>query len=323
VAAADVADKAAMMAVLGDWRTVGRPPVRGVMHAAGSWHDVPIAQMDAGMLAAVVAPKTTGTWVLESLFADQALDFFVSFSSLSSLLPAFGQTNYAAANAFLDAHGRWRRARARHALSVNWGPWSDVGFGATEKGLRAHERLETFGMCRLAPSDALDALGLLLARDAAQAVVVKMDWATLVRVDPRLAHTPFLSEVTASLLESPILPAIDDGLARLLEQVPPSEHPALVQKTVASIVARVLHLEQAQLRVDEPLPNLGLDSLMAVEIKNRLQTETGVNVPLARFLEGASVAALVLWVHTEIKLSGLTRMDVPDAAETVMEEFAL
>jgi natural product biosynthesis luciferase-like monooxygenase protein len=323
VAAADVADEAAMRAVLGEWRTVGRPPVRGVMHAAGSWHDVPIAQMDAGMLAAVLAPKTTGTWVLESLLADQALDFFVSFSSLSSLLPAFGQTNYAAANAFLDAHGRWRRAMGRHALSVNWGPWSDVGFGATEKGLRAHERLETFGIHRLVPSDALDALGLLLARDAAQAVVVKMDWAMLARVDPQLARTPFLSEVTASFLESPMSPTVDDGLLRLLEQVPPSEHPALVQERVAAIVARVLHLEHAQLRVDEPLPNLGLDSLMAVEIKNRLQTETGVNVPLARFLEGASVATLAFWVQTEIKLRGLTRTDVPDAGETVMEEFAL
>jgi acyl carrier protein len=142
-------------------------------------------------------------------------------------------------------------------------------------------------------------------------------------VDPQLARTPFLSEVTASFLESPMSPTVDDGLLRLLEQVPPSEHPALVQERVAAIVARVLHLEHAQLRVDEPLPNLGLDSLMAVEIKNRLQTETGVNVPLARFLEGASVATLAFWVQTEIKLRGLTRTDVPDAGETVMEEFAL
>jgi acyl carrier protein len=121
----------------------------------------------------------------------------------------------------------------------------------------------------------------------------------------------------------PMAPTSEDGLRHLLELAPSSEHSALIQAAVVAIVARVLHLQQAELRVDEPLQNLGIDSLMAVEIKNRLQTEIGVNVPLARFLEGASVAALALLVQTEMKLSCLTRTDEPDAAEAVMEEFAL
>jgi len=323
VAAADVVDEVAMTDFLRNWRTAGRPPIRGVMHAAGLWHDVPVARMDATSLAAVLAPKMAGTWVLERLFADQSLDFFVSFSSLSSLWPAYGQTNYAAANAFLDAHGLWRRSMGRHALSVNWGPWADVGFGATQQGLRAHERLEAFGMQRLLPSDALDALGSLLVRDFTQGVIVKMDWAMLTRVDPRLAHTPFLSEVTPRFAEGPFVTAADSDLARHLELAPSAEHPALVQAAVASIVARVLHIRPDELRVDEPLRNLGLDSLMAVEIKNRLQVETGVNVPLVRFLEGASVAALVLWVQTEAKLSRLKRTEGLGAETAVMEELAI
>jgi natural product biosynthesis luciferase-like monooxygenase protein len=323
VAAADVVNEIAMTTLLRDWSKAGRPPVRGVMHAAGLWHDVPVDHMDAATLAAVLAPKTAGTWVLERVLADQALDFFVSFSSLSSLWPAYGQTNYAAANAFMDAHGLWRRSMGRHALSVNWGPWADVGFGATKQGLRAHERLEAFGMQRLSPSDALDALGWLLARDLAQGVVVKMDWAMLTRVDPRLAHTPFLSEVTSRFGDAQSLTTAVSDLARYLELAPPAEHPALVQGAVASIAARVLHIGLGELRVDEPLRNLGLDSLMAVEIKNRLQAETGVNVPLARFLEGASVATLALWVQTEIKLRRLTQTEGPGAETAVMEELAL
>jgi natural product biosynthesis luciferase-like monooxygenase protein len=323
VAAADVVDEIAMTTLLQNWQKAGRPPIRGVMHAAGLWHDVPVDHMDAATLAAVLAPKMAGTWVLERVLADQALDFFVSFSSLSSLWPAYGQTNYAAANAFLDAHALWRRSVGRQALSVNWGPWADVGFGATKQGLRAHERLEAFGMRRLPPSDALDALGWLLAGDLTQGVVVKMDWAMLTRVDPRLAHTPFLSEVTSGFGDAQSLATADSDLARHLELAPPAEHSALVQGAVASIAARVLHIGAGELRVDEPLRNLGLDSLMAVEIKNRVQAETGVNVPLARFLEGASVAALAVWVQTEIKLSRLTRTEGPGAETAVMEELAL
>ena len=96
-----------------------------------------------------------------------------------------------------------------------------------------------------------------------------------------------------------------------------------MQGAVASIAARVLHIGPGELRLDAPLRNLGLDSLMAVEIKNRVQAETGVNVPLARFLEGASVAALAVWVQTEIKLSRLTRTEGLGAETAVMEELAL
>eukprot|EP01031_Cornospumella_fuschlensis_P047269 gene47269-57898_t len=106
--------------------------------------------LDAAALAGVLAPKIAGTWALERLVGAD-LDFFVSCSSLSAVLPAHGQANYAAGNAFLDAHAHWRRAQGRPGLSVNWGPWSEVGFATSEFGRRAHARLESFGLRHLAP----------------------------------------------------------------------------------------------------------------------------------------------------------------------------
>ena len=299
VAAVDVADETALARVLGDWRAAGRPSIRGVVHAAGSWRDTPLAQLDAEALAGVLAPKIAGTWALERLVGAE-LDFFVSCSSLSSVLPAHGQANYAAANAFLDAHAHWRRAQGRPALSVNWGPWSGVGFGASERGRRAHERLESFGLRRLTPPAALAALGALLAHGTTQAAVVAIDWTTLARVDAPLARTPQLAEVAGHLVAATKTVSADGEWRRRLAAAPVAERGDLVCAAVGEIVARVLRVNVEDLRRAEPLPNLGLDSLMAVEIKNRLRSDLGVDVALARFLEGASADGLSEIVQAEL-----------------------
>ncbi len=316
VAAVDVAEENALAQVLRDWSAAGRPPIRGVMHAAGSWHDVPFAQLDAAGLARVLAPKVAGTLALERLLGAE-LDFFVSFSSLSSVLPAHGQANYAAANAFLDAHAHARRAMGRPALSVNWGPWSGVGFGASEHGRKAHERLESFGLRRITPVAALAALEALLVRGTTQAAVVAVDWALLARVDAPLARTPFLSEVAGHLVAEMVGVAADGEWAKRFAATPPDARGALVNEAVGGIVARVFRMPAAELRRTEPLPNLGLDSLMAVEIKNRLRAELGVDVPLARLLEGASVDALATLVQAELATAGT------GPAAPAVEEFVL
>ncbi len=315
-AAVDVADEAALAHALADWRAAGRPAMRGVVHAAGSWHDVPLAQLDAAALASVLAPKVAGTWALERLLGAD-LDFFLSCSSLSSVLPAHGQANYAAANAYLDAHAHWRRAQGRPALSVNWGPWSGVGFGASERGRKAHERLESFGLRRITPPAALAALGALLDRGTTQAAVVAVDWTLLARVDAPLARTPFLAEVAGHLVAEAAATPADGEWRRRLAAVPAEARGTLVSEAVAEIVARVFRTPVAELRRAEPLPNLGLDSLMAVEIKNRIRADLGVDVPLARFLEGASTDALVASVQAEVAV------DRPSPAAPAVEEFVV
>jgi natural product biosynthesis luciferase-like monooxygenase protein len=316
IAAVDVADENALAQALREWSLAGRPPIRGVMHAAGSWHDVPLAQLDAAGLARVLAPKIAGTLALERLLGAE-LDFFVSFSSLSSVLPAHGQANYAAANAFLDAHAHARRAQGRPALSVNWGPWSGIGFGASEHGRKAHERLESFGLRRITPVAALAALDALLVRGTTQAAVVAVDWALLARVDAPLARTPFLSEVAGHLVAQATGVVASGEWAKRFAATPLELRGALVHEAVGGIVARVFRTNVSELRRTEPLPNLGLDSLMAVEIKNRLRADLGVDVPLARFLEGSSVDALATLVQADLAAAGA------GPAAPAVEEFVV
>ena len=291
IAAVDVADETGLRRALEVWRREGGPDVRGVVHAAGVWRDLPMAQMSAEDLSTVLAPKVAGTLALERCVGAD-LDFFLSCSSLSAVLPAHGQANYAAGNAFLDTHAQWRRAQGRPALSINWGPWSGIGFGASEHGRRAHERLESFGLRRIAVAPALAALGALLARGGAQATVVTVDWALLARVDAPLARTALLTEVAGGLV-APVASAEPlAGLGQRVAAAAPAEQEGLVRGGVAEIIARVFRRPVAELRRDEPLPNLGLDSLMAVEIKNRIRAEFGLDVPLARFLEGSTADGL-------------------------------
>jgi acyl carrier protein len=313
----DVADEAALRRTIAARRENGGASIRGVMHAAGVWRDLPMVQLGSDDLATVLAPKITGTLALERcLGAD--LDCFVSFSSMSAVLPAHGQANYAAANAFLDAHAHWRRALGRPALSVNWGPWSGVGFGASEHGRKAHERLESFGLRRIAPAPALAALGALLERGWAQAAVVTIDWPLLARVDAPLAQTPFLAEVAGPFVREKGAPEPIGEAARQIAESPLAEQPALVREAVAAIVARVFRVTPAELRRAEPLSNLGLDSLMAVEIKNRIRAELGLDVPLARFLEGASVTLL-----SEFVVDALADATAHVLTPPATEEFTL
>jgi myxalamid-type polyketide synthase MxaD len=290
LASVDVADEAQLCAFLKEFSAEGWPPIRGVVHAAGVLQDGLLLQLDQAALNTVLRPKVMGGWLLHRLLDDAPLDFFVLFSSAGSLLGQPGQGNYAAANAFLDALAHHRKAQGRPALSVNWGAWADLGFAETAGGKRLAARLALVGVRSMAPEQALEVLERMLRQDAAQVAAVPVDWKQYRQFYSAGSESPLLSQLASE--ESEVaLQASHPGEKRaaLLAAQPAARH-QMLRSYLSEQVARVLGLSAYRLDVEQPLSNLGLDSLMAVELKNRIAVDLSVNVPMVKFLQGPSVA---------------------------------
>jgi natural product biosynthesis luciferase-like monooxygenase protein len=310
----DVAGEAALADFLA---TYDGPPLRGVIHAAGVFRDQTLVRLDHDSLWDVLRAKVSGAWALHRATRD--LDFFVTFSSFSALTPPHGQGNYAAACAFVDALAHHRRALGLPALSINWGAWSEVGFAATTHGADAHRQLEAMGMKRMTPRQGIAALERLMASSTSpQLAVFPMDLRDAAAADPALAALPLFAELGSA----PVSPAADLFRATLrgLDSAPQRE---LLQSQLLRLAGEVLEIAPARIGAATPLTQLGLDSLIAVQLKNRLQKELGLTVPLINTLRGASVASMVDDLMVELRLEALRSMPIEVAVGDAHEEIEL
>ncbi|WP_437970633.1 SDR family NAD(P)-dependent oxidoreductase [Sorangium sp. So ce260] len=286
VAQADVADAAAMAAVLADI-DARLPPLSAVFHAAGVEDHTPLAALEDARLVQVLAPKVHGTLVLDALTRDRPLTAFVCFSSIASVWGSGGQASYAAANAFLDAWVTARRAAGAPAFAVNWGPWQGGGM-MTEGGLAALERR---GVKALRPGVALAILGRILEEDAARIVVADVDWPRFRAVYETGGPRPLLSEMprAAEVASGPAEAALLDEL----KAAPPRERRRLMQRWLRRAVAQTLGFGDAE-RVDPTRGffDLGMDSLMAVELRRRLHQAFGLPLPSSVTFNHPNVLAL-------------------------------
>ena len=265
------------------------PPLRGVIHAAAQLDDGLLVHLTPERLAAALVPKVDVALNLHTLTADCQLDFFVLFSSLAGLLGAPGPANYAAANAFLDVLAHHRRALGLSALSINWGPWADVGQAAAQAN--RGQRLAFRGLASLPPELGLAALERLLAAEMAQAAVMSFNLRQWREFYPAAADAPLLSELAdIQGVSSAARPA---GLVRAsLEAAPSAQRRQLLQAHVREQIAQVMRLEPDQLAPATPLGSLGLDSLMGLEIRNRLEASLGLTIPATLIWTYPTIAAL-------------------------------
>jgi NAD(P)-dependent dehydrogenase (short-subunit alcohol dehydrogenase family) len=246
------------------------PPLRGVIHSAGVLADGVLLQQDWQRFTEVMAPKVEGTWHLHTLTRDKPLDFFVLFSSLAALLGSAGQGNHAAANAFMDALAFHRRALGLPALSINWGIWSEIGAAARRN---VGERLE-HGMRTFSPQQGLEVFERVLQPGWTQVGVMPVNWPQFMRQFSGDHEPPFLaalmSEVRQRGQSSEPVEREPDALQQL-EQALPNQRHKLLLEYIRDQALKVLGLEASQ-RVDykQPLADFGLDSLMAVELRNLL-----------------------------------------------------
>jgi NAD(P)-dependent dehydrogenase (short-subunit alcohol dehydrogenase family)/acyl carrier protein len=301
VAAADVAREEQVASVLDEARR-RLPPLRGVVHAAGVLDDGILAQQTRERFETVMAPKASGAWNLHRLTSGDELDFFALFSSGASVLGSPGQANYVAANAFLDALAHHRRALGLPAVAINWGAWAEVGLAAREDRAR---HLSNQGLVAFTPEQGARLLGRILERNPVQVMAAAVDWSRLLGS----YSSPLLSELAEELelSGSPGPKRKGDGLTReKLRAAPLEERRPLVESFLVGQLATVLRCSPSRVDLHQPLNRLGIDSLMAVELKNRVEEDLETSVPVTTLLQGPSLSQLA----TQL-LEGL---DAPAAA---------
>jgi acyl transferase domain-containing protein/NADPH:quinone reductase-like Zn-dependent oxidoreductase/acyl carrier protein len=272
---ADVANQAEVAALLAEI-AAGMPRLRGVLHAAGTIDDGVLTQQNWDRFARVLAPKAMGSWLLHELTAARPLDFFVMFSSVASILGAAGQANYAAANAFEDALAHERHRLGLPAASINWGAWAE--------GMAVNDGFETrrrrLGLEAMSVEEGLGVLDYVSLGKPTQIGAGLIQWSkipALYAVEETGTHA---AAPAAGREGTQAEPASETSLLDRLAGASDARGRALLFESVLAIALRVLGFPAGR-RIDsqQPLNELGLDSLMAVEFRNMLASEVRQNLP--------------------------------------------
>ncbi|HEY8985923.1 MAG TPA: SDR family NAD(P)-dependent oxidoreductase, partial [Streptomyces sp.] len=324
IAACDVADRAALAALVADLdadESAGSG-IRGVVHAAGVGQLVELAAMDVPEFTRVVASKVSGARNLDELFADRPLDVFLCYSSISAVWGGGGQAAYAAGNAFLDALVRGRRRRGLTGTSVAWGAWAEAGLATG----RSEEDLRSRGILPMAPELAVQALRQALADDETELMVADIDWEQFAPVYTMSRPSPLflrLADAQRALTAIPASGTEERGEERQrlrdsLTALPTPERLRKLTELVRTHAALVLgHTGSDSVKSERPFRELGFDSLTAVDFRNRLGAATGLALPTTLVFDHPTPD--ILGRHLLGELFG----DGPDAtaAEPVLAEL--
>ncbi|NEP12525.1 MAG: type I polyketide synthase [Symploca sp. SIO2C1] len=296
------------------------PPLKGVIHAAGVLDDGVLQKMSWQQFTKVMAPKVQGTWYLHQFTKDLPLDWFVCFSSIASMLGNLGQGNYAAANAFMDSVAHYRRGMGLPGLSINWGAWAAAGMAASLDA-QYQQRLDAMGMSAIEPEQGMQALGSLLSECASQVGVFPVNWSRFIRQFPGAQKMPLLSAWISTEPSSTQKLALREQL----EAAPVSERKELLTTQMRSEIAKTLGWTDIQkIGIRQPLFDLGLDSLMATELKNRLESSLGTSFSATLLFDYPTLEALVEYlVNNVIPINFSSDVDEVEetVAETVEEEI--
>ena len=309
IARSDVSQLDDVARVLNDIRDT-MPPLKGVIHAAMVLDDAPIVQLNHERMRTVLAPKVAGAWNLHTLTSQENLDFFVLFSSIASVLGPPAQGNYSAANAFLDALAFHRRALGLPGLAINWGWLSGTGYVARHGNIG--ELLVRLGSIAFTPEEALETLDQVLHCRFAQVIALRQDWqkwSRRFRKSKRLSYVDQTGQThdTGGKEEG-------DLVLRLVRNASPESRRLILEDYVVQKVAKVLGSSPQSIDRQRPLTDLGLDSMMAVELHTMLEFDLRIQVAMVRLIEGISVSGLAEGVLEQLA------MDAPAVVTSVTEE---
>ncbi|WP_414588369.1 type I polyketide synthase [Scytonema sp. PCC 10023] len=287
------------------------PPLRGVIHAAGVLDDGVLQQMNWERFTKVMAPKVQGAWHLHQLTQELPLDFFVCFSSAASLLGSSGQGNYAAANAFLDGLAHYRRALGLPGLSVNWGAWGEGGMAARLAD-QFQSRIRSLGMSSIPPEQGLQILDRLLGQSATLVGVIPVNWSQFVKQLPAGMKMPVLEAFIDS--QSVAKETQSNEFLVQLKAAKASARPQLMTNYLQGVVGKLLGFPDSQM-LDPQLGffQMGMDSLLALELRNLLQTSLGCALSSTVLFEYSNIESLAEYLTTDVLAQKLeTTVEISD-----------
>ena len=288
--ACDVAEPEQLQRVTDQVRST-MPPLKGVFHTAMVLDDCTLLQLDARRFHNVMRPKVSGAWNLHTCTRDCRLDYFVLFSSASAVMGNPGQSNYSAANVFLEAFAAYRQSVGLAATAVGWGMLGEVGYMAR------HEDLSAFvarrGVQRITPDEALAALEEALRRGAPRMVAGRFDWGLLGSFfTPDRESDNLITELAKSGVGKQRNSDARNKLGEMILGAEPDERQPIADQYVRERVAQVLKTAGDRIDSRARLSELGLDSLMVIELVNLIEGDLGITLPLGQLTQDTSLQAL-------------------------------
>jgi mycoketide-CoA synthase len=321
LAACDTADRDALAALL-----AGIPaehPLTGVLHLAGTLDDVPLDRLTAGQLDATMRSKVDGAAALAELTAGADLAAFVLFSSLAGTAGNPGQANYAAANTFLDALAAHRHRHGRPGTALAWGPWQPVGGMTAALSDADRARIARSGVLPLSEVDGLALLDAALAAGRPNAVPAALDLSVL-RTRAAAGELPPLLRGLVRTSTRRAAAAGVAGVGELRERLAGMSEPdrrRSLDELVRGQVAAVLgHGAGELVEADRAFATLGFDSLTAVELRNRLNTATGLRLPATLLFDHPTAAALTAFLRTELLGEAAGALPAPPVRVSTVDE---
>jgi len=289
----DVADRGSLATIL-DAIRANQPPLRGVVHAASAIDDGFVADIDHPRVGPILHAKLGGAIALDALTRNDPIELFLLFSSATTLVGAPGQGLYVAANMALEALARRRQAEGRPALAIAWGPIEDAGYLAKRPAM-LDSLARRLGARPIPAVHALAGLPAMIAGRLPAVGFADTNWADARRFLPILA-TPLFVESRAKTSPSPV----DESLAERLASLDPEAALGLLKTIIAEEAATILRLPGEGIDPLRPLSEMGMDSLMAVELRLALENRLRIDLPLVSLTEGTSVAASAMRLTTAV-----------------------
>ncbi|MDZ4405947.1 SDR family NAD(P)-dependent oxidoreductase [Prosthecobacter sp.] len=315
VSRADVGSPADVTRLLTEISSSGQA-LRGVFHLAMVIDDAPMGLLTRERMRRVMAPKAYGAWLLHEGTRHLKLDCFVMFSSVSSIFGNPAQANYAAANAFMDALAHHRQAVGLPALVINWGALGGEGYVARNE--RVAEYLARQGTTPLSPGEVTGLLDVFLSAGVTQGMALRVDWAKWRQAFRSSQDSPLLERIFAAGVEGSESSGTKSDWRRKIDSAAPEERADIVGQALRDVVGAVLRVKPEGLRDDQPLTDLGLDSLMAVEIENSIESAIGVALPPASLMRARTIGQIVTLITEH--MGGTTATSVKPTAPVVLPE---